>query len=121
MQLRFTSILALALVHLAFQTPALAADSDAGLAAVGELAQINGQALACQDMATVAKAKKLMLAHAPKTPRYGTLFEESTNSSYLAQVRGTTACPDSTTFSGKLDVLAKRLQEALPAAPTGTR
>lgn len=121
MQLRFSSLLALALVHLAFQTPAHAAEADAGLAAVADLAQINGQALACQDMATVAKAKKLMLVHAPKTPRFGTLFEESTNSSYLAQVRGTTACPDSATFTGKLDVLAKRLQEALPAASAGTQ
>lgn len=115
MQLRLSTLAALALTHLVLQFPAYAAESDPAVTTVTELAQVNGQALACQDMASVATAKKLMLAHAPKTPRFGTLFEEATNTSYLAQVRGEAACPDSTAFAAKLDALAKRLQAALPA------
>jgi len=108
-----TSWAALGLVH--------AADADKGLVHVTELAQVNGQALACQDMETAAKAKKLMLAHAPKTPRFGSAFEEATNASYLAQVRGTAPCPAAAAFASKLDALAKALQTDLPATATGVK
>lgn len=121
MQLRLSSLAVLALTQLVLQSPVYATESEAAVAAVTELAQVNGQALACQDMASAATAKKLMLAHAPKTPRFGTLFEEGTNTSYLAQVRGDAPCPDSAAFGAKLDALAKRLQAALPAAAAGTR
>ena len=113
-----SAIAALCLTSWAVLSPVHAADADPGLARVTELAQVNGQALACQDMEAVAKAKKLMLVHAPKTPRYGNAFEEATNASYLAQVRGTAQCPDAAAFAGKLDTLAKQLQAELPAVPT---
>jgi len=115
------TIAALCLTSWAALSPVHAADADPGLARVTELAQVNGQALACQDMDAVAKAKKLMLAHAPKTPRFGSAFEEATNASYLAQVRGTTPCPAAAAFASKLDALAKALQADLPAAPTGMK
>jgi len=117
------TIAALCLTSWAALSPVHAADADAdkGLARVTELAQVNGQALACQDMDAVAKAKMLMLAHAPKTPRFGNAFEETTNASYLAQVRGTAPCPDAAAFASKLDTLAKQLQAELPAIPTGTQ
>lgn len=117
MKLTLSTLAALCLSSLALQSPVYAADAELGLTLVTELAQINGVALACQDMATAAKAKKLMLAHAPKTPRFGTAFEEVTNASYLAQVRTAATCPDATSVDGKLDALAKRLQDALPASP----
>ena len=116
-----TAIATLCLTSWALLSPVHAADADQGLARVTELAQVNGQALACQDMEAVAKAKKLMLAHAPKTPRFGNAFEEATNASYLAQVRSTVPCPEAAAFAGKLDALAKQLQVELPAIPTGTQ
>jgi len=116
-----STIAALCLTSWAVLSPVQAADADQGLARVTELAQVNGQALACQDMDTVAKAKKLMLAHAPKTPRYGNAFEEATNASYLAQVRGTAPCPAAAAFASKLDALAKALQTDLPSTVTGTK
>ena len=115
------NIAALCLASLTALSPVHAADADPGLARVTELAQVNGQALACQDMDTVAKAKKLMLAHAPKTPRFGAAFEEATNASYLAQVRGTAPCPAAAAFASKLDALAKALQTDLPATATGVK
>lgn len=117
MKLRLLPIAVLSLAPLVCPVPAAAAEAEAGLAVVTELAQINGQALACQAMDAVSRAKKLMLTHAPKTPRYGTLFEETTNTSYLAQVRSETACPDAAGFGGKLDAVVKRLEAVLPAAP----
>lgn len=116
-----STIAALCVTSWAALGPVHAADADQGLARVTELAQVNGQALACQDMDTVAKAKKLMLAHAPKTPRFGSAFEEATNASYLAQVRGTAPCPAAAAFASKLDALAKALQTDLPATATGVK
>lgn len=116
-----TTIAALCLASWAALSPVHAADADQGLARVTELAQVNGQALACQDMEAVGKAKKLMLTHAPKTPRFGSAFEEATNASYLAQVRGTAACPDAAAFASKLDALAKALQTDLPVTSTGVK
>lgn len=121
MHFRCVRVLGLFFVPLVLQVSVHAAEADRSLAVVAELAQINGQALACQDVATVAKAKKLMLAHAPKTARFGSLFEETTNSSYLGQIRGTMACPDPIQTATTLEALAKRLQEVLPANSTGTQ
>jgi len=118
MKLYLYPVAALALAQLAFTAPAFAADADAGTVVVTELAQVNGQALACQAMDAVARAKKLMLVHAPKTPRFGTLYEETTNASYLAQLRASAPCPDAAGFNDKLDTLAKRLADVLPAGAT---
>lgn len=117
MKFPLSSFVALCLTSLALHTPAHAADVELGLTLVTELAHVNGVALACQDMATAAKAKKLMLAHAPKTPRFGAAYEEATNVSYLNQTRTATACPDAAIVNGKLDALSKRLQDALPPTP----
>ena len=119
MKLPLSLIAAVCITHTVLPVPAHAADVEAGLTLVAELAQVNGQALACQDMAAAARAKKLMLAHAPKTQRFGSAFEEGTNASYLAQARGTAPCPDAVALAARMDALAKRLAEALPVTPSG--
>lgn len=99
--------------------PALAfaqADDAPGLQAVAQLAQLNGQALACQDTAAARRAKALMLAHAPKTARYGAVFDDGTQQSFLALTRSRGDCPDSAALAARLDVVARRLEAALPAA-----
>ncbi len=121
MKLPLSTLAALCLSTLALQHPSHAADVELGLTLVTELAQVNGVALACQDMATAAKAKKLMLAHAPKTPRFGGAYEEATNASYLNQTRTAAACPEAAAVASKLDALAKRLQDALPPAPSAAQ
>ena len=100
-----------------------------GLQAIGELAQVNGQALACQEMKAAGRAKNLMIAHAPKTARFGSAYEEGTQQSYTAQMNSTLPCPEAATYSVRLDALEQRLQTALPALttnaalnnPTGTQ
>jgi hypothetical protein len=95
------------------QTPA-----DLGLQAINDLAQINGQALACQELKAAGRAKSLMIAHAPKTTRFGNAYEEGTKQSYSLQINSTLACPDAATLSARLDALAQRLQTSLPASAT---
>ncbi|EXI77925.1 MAG: hypothetical protein AW10_03412 [Candidatus Accumulibacter appositus] len=100
-------------------TPESAADASAAssLAAIGDLGQLNGQALACGEMAIASEAKKLAIRHAPKTRRYGESFEEETNAAFLAQGQmGHAPCPTASTFSGRLNELSERLQTLLPAA-----
>lgn len=97
--------------------PVRAADADAGLAAVGELGQANGLALACGDKETISRAKNLMLQHAPKTPRYGQAFEQATQQGFLAQVKGPSTCPEARAVAERIEGLAQRLRVALPAKP----
>ena len=117
--------IALGLTHFLMH-PALAQTQvEAGLLAIQDLSQVNGQALACQDLQAAARAKTLMLAHAPKTARFGSAFEDGTHQAFLAQTRQEAPCPDSASFKQRMDALALRLNTSLPAgaasaAPTST-
>lgn len=96
--------------------PAVATEPDAGLAVIQDLGRVNGEALACSQMATSSQAKKLMIRHAPKTRRYGEVFEEATNAAFLQQGKDQDSCPKPMDFSARLAELSSRLQAALPAA-----
>lgn len=89
------------------------AADDAALRAVAELAQVNGQALACQEVRAAQRAKALMLAHAPKTPRYADAFEQGTQRGFLAQTGARSACPEPAALAARLDAVAQALQSAL--------
>jgi hypothetical protein len=110
---------AFALCSLGFALSAAAADSssDAGLAEVRELGQLNGRALACSQTTAVSRIKAIMIQHAPKSRRYGEAFEVATNEAFLIQVKKDQgACQDSAALISQADALAARLQTAVPAA-----
>lgn len=92
------------------------ADVEAGLAAIQDLGSLNGQALACGQLASAGQVKALMIRHAPKTRRYGEVFETATNASYLKQGENQDGCPQAAEFAAKVRELAARLQASLPAA-----
>ena len=108
---------AIAFVLAVSSAPTFAADAEAGLAAVRELGDINGQALACAETRVAGRARELMLAHAPKTPRFGAAYEESTNAAFNAQTRSGKPCADTVERTAQLNQLALRLGETLPIAP----
>lgn len=93
------------------------ADAAAGLAVIQDLGRVNGQALACSEMAVSGQIKSLMIKHAPKTRRYGELFEEATNAAYLEQGKDQDGCPKRVEFAAKISELSGRLQATLPVAP----
>lgn len=93
----------------------IAADAEAGLQAIKALGSVNGQALACSETRLAARAKQLMLAHAPKTARFGAAYEEATQEAFLAQTRSA-ACPDAAGLNDRLNQLALRLADTLPVA-----
>jgi hypothetical protein len=109
---RITLFAALALIV----GPAVAAEPDAGITVIQDLGRVNGQALACSQMATSGQAKKLMIKHSPKTRRYGEVFEEATNAAYLEQGKDQDSCPKLTDFSARITEISGRLQATLPAA-----
>lgn len=92
------------------------AEAEAGFVAIKALGSLNGQALACSEPQAAARAKSLMLAHAPKTPRYGTAYEEATQAAYLAQTRSADACPATIHLTDRLNQLALELSASLPVA-----
>jgi hypothetical protein len=96
-----------------------AAETETGLKEVAELAQVNGEALACQDSVAMRRAKSLMLAHAPKTARYATAYDEGTQQAFLAVTRAATGCSEPAARAARLDQLAQRLQRVLPASGHG--
>lgn len=98
-----------------------AADTEPGMDTIKALGSVNGQALACSEGQVSARAKALMLAHAPKTALYGTAYEEATQAGYLAQTRSASACPDNISLLARINQLALQLAEALPVAAPQSR
>ena len=96
--------------------PTFAADAEAGLLAIKALGSVNGQALACSEAKLAARAKQLMLAHAPKTQRFGSAYEEATQEAFLGQTRSGDACPDATRLTDRINQLALQLADTLPVA-----
>jgi hypothetical protein len=109
---------ALALCFLGLALPAAADSSiDAGLTEVRDLGLLNGQALACSHNQVAARIKTVMIQHAPKSRRYGEVFESATNEAFLAQVRkDPAACQDGPALASETEAVATRLQAAVPAA-----
>lgn len=110
----------IALCFLVYTLSATAGDSpiDAGLTEVRELGRLNGQALACSYTPLVSRVKAIMIQHAPKSRRYGEVFEAETNKAFLAQMKNAQAvCEAATTLSNQAEVLAMRLQAVVPSAP----
>ncbi len=108
--------LVLRLAIAVLSAPTLAADAEAGLAAVKALGGVNGQALACAETKVAARAKELMLAHAPKTQRFGSAFEDATQEAFNAQTRSGSACASATELIARLNQLALQLADTLPVA-----
>ncbi len=103
-----------AIAVLSAPTFGIAADAEAGLAVVKTLGTVNGQALACAEAKVAARARELMLAHAPKTPRFGAAYEEATQGAFTAQTRSGNACASATELTARLNQLSLQLSETLP-------
>lgn len=88
--------------------------ADEGTAAITQLGELNGTALACQQMALVARARNAIVTSAPKTRDIGEIFEAATNTGYLKFGNDQKTCPDSATLAQQIIDAEKRLSAALP-------
>lgn len=108
------AVLAAVALAAAWPHPAAAQGAeDAALKTVAELAQVNGQALACRDAAAAQRAKALMLELAPKTARFASVFDSGTQDAFLAQTREQRVCPGPAALATQLDAIARRLRTAV--------
>ena len=88
---------------------------DTGIAEIEALGRINGQALACSEQSLSARAKELVIKHAPRTPRYGAAFEQATQRGFMEQIKGKSTCPATGDLAQRLDLVAAELGRKLPA------
>ncbi len=95
--------------------PALAAES-AGQAALTAVGEINGTALACQQLAIVSRARNAVATTAPKTRENGEIFEQATNAAFLAQGRNG-RCPEAMQLVERLNAAEGELARAFSARP----
>ncbi|EGV20142.1 hypothetical protein [Thiocapsa marina] len=115
--MRFPILTGLVLMStgLAVADPTPSTDStEIGFAEVRTLGTLNGQALACRQFDTSSNAKALMIGHAPKTRRYGTLFETATNAAFLAATKDGTPCPTEADLAARLAKSAAALKAVFP-------
>lgn len=91
-------------------TPALKNSIDA-------LGQLNGQALACQQMALSTRLRNILIYEAPKERSVGEAFEQATQEAYLAQGQGGQACPDSKTLAAQIETATLELRRSIGRQP----
>lgn len=83
---------------------ALYAETDEQLAAIEEMGRLYGIALPCQYVTETRRIKQAMVSELPKKRYLGQLFEETTNTSFLAFVESAAACPGEGVFAGDVDI-----------------
>jgi hypothetical protein len=96
----------------AFVSVAHAADK--GLEEVQALGRLNGQALACSQKENISRIKSVMITLAPRTRKYGEIFEQATQESFLVRSREQGTCGDSPVIALQVEDLAARLSTMFP-------
>ncbi|SDW81422.1 hypothetical protein [Thiocapsa roseopersicina] len=97
---------------LAFADPT--ESTEVGFPEVRTLGTLNGQALACRQFDASSEAKALIIGYAPKTRRYGTLFETATNAAFLAATKDDAPCPTAADLAARLAESAEALKAVFP-------
>lgn len=88
----------------------------AAKAALSTLGEINGTALACQQLAIVSRARNAVATTAPKTRENGEIFEHATNAAFLAQGQGG-RCPEAMQLVDRLNAAEGELARAFSQRP----
>ena len=109
--LSFALMLACAVPVHAEEAAGASASAQAGAAAIEKLGGLNGQALACRQMAISVKAKQALVANAPKTQQTGEAFEAATNRAF----RSPAACSDRARLITEVDAAIIELRLAFPS------
>jgi hypothetical protein len=112
--MKFLILTALLLVSTALAFADSSEETDLGVAEVQTLGALNGQALACRQYMVSKEAKALMIRHAPKTRRYGALFEMATNAAFVAGAKDGAPCPTEADLVARLAESAAALQAVFP-------
>lgn len=74
-----------------------------GVAEVQALGRLNGEALACKQMALVDRIRIAIVYEAPKTREIGEIFEQATSDRFLAMGTDKSACTDGRSLSQQVE------------------
>ncbi len=86
--------------------------ADPGLEAVKALGRLNGEALACGQMALVDRIRISVVHGAPKTREVGETFEAATSERFLAIGKDKSACPDGRQLSDRVETAIQAMRTA---------
>jgi hypothetical protein len=91
-------------------------DAVPGLAEVRALGRLNGEALACKQMALVDRIRTRIIYDAPKTREVGEVFEAATTERFLAMGQDTSACMDGRTMAERIEQASQSMRAAFAPA-----
>lgn len=83
-----------------------------GIAEVQALGRLNGEALACKQMALVDRIRARIIYEAPKTREVGEAFEEATTARFLELGQKESACTDARTMAERIETASKAMRAA---------
>jgi len=86
--------------------------ADPGLDAIRTLGRLNGEALACGQMALVDRIRITVVHGAPKTREVGETFEAATSERFLALGKDKSACPDGRKLSDLIESAIQAMHKA---------
>jgi hypothetical protein len=84
--------------------------------AVKALGRLNGEALACKQMALVDRIRTRIIYEAPKTREIGETFEAATSARYLEMGASQAACQDSRAIAEQIETATQALRTAFAEA-----
>lgn len=87
-----------------------------GTAEVRAMGLLNGEALACKQMALVDRVRITIVHEAPKTREVGEIFEAATNERFLALGQDKGACTDGRDLAARIDAATQALRTAFGQA-----
>lgn len=90
--------------------------SSPGAAEVRALGRLNGEALACKQMALVDRIRIGIVHEAPKTREIGEIFETATSERFLEMGQTQAACPDGRALSQQIEDGIQAMRAALAGA-----
>jgi hypothetical protein len=105
----FLSLTAVALCAgsaLAQSTPA------SGMSEVQTLGRLNGEALACKQMALVDRIRSHIIYEAPKTREVGETFEAATTARFLELGQKESNCTDARTMADQIEKTSQAMRAA---------
>ena len=91
--------------------------ADTGLDAVKALGHLNGEALACKQMALVDRVRTRIVNEAPKTREVGETFEAATTERFLAMGSDQASCTDARNLAERIEQATQALRAAFAPAP----
>ncbi|MEW6163902.1 MAG: hypothetical protein AB1642_02450 [Pseudomonadota bacterium] len=97
-------------------TLAQAETATPGAAEVRALGLLNGEALACKQMALVDRVRGRIIHEAPKTREIGEIFEAATTERFLAMGQKNESCPDGRALAERIETATQALRAAFAAA-----